>query len=99
MSTASPAYRYARNPAAAIRNAVSDQLVSYGKSPRLTWAAILEKGGAPAGSVFVSWDQFALGVKSLGTGVVLAACDVQLAFGDGGAEEQGVTYDGFSELF
>ena len=96
---ASPAYRFARNPVTAIRDAVVGQLVAYGKGPRLTWNAVVEKSGAPAGSPSLSFSQFAEGVKRLGTGVVLAACDVELAFcSDDSDEDDGVSFAQFSAL-
>ena len=93
----SPAYRFARNPVSAIRSAVTEQLITYGKNSRLTWKAICEKGGATSGAVFTTWEQFALGVKSLGTGVVLEACDVEIAFGSNG-DADGVSFEQFAEL-
>ena len=93
----SPAYRFARNPVSAIKSAVAEQLVTYGKNPRLTWKAIVDKGGAPPGALTTTWEQFSLGVKSLGTGVVLEACDVEVAFGDG-RDSDGVSFEQFTGL-
>jgi hypothetical protein len=77
-------YRFAREPRAAIRRAMLDQLDQGPRQRRLQWRQLCERAGVARDPQFtrdhsLSPEQLCTGLKGFGSGIILEACDVEVA--------------------
>ena len=78
--SASAAYKFARDPAAAIRTSVQRQLEEKSDNPRVTWNALCKTAGCETTSA-IPIPVLAHALKYFGTGIQLTADDLEIGLG------------------
>ncbi|GMH56791.1 hypothetical protein TL16_g02218 [Triparma laevis f. inornata] len=90
MPEPSATYKFARNPEAAIKQAVLRTIEERSDNPRKVWAALLTATGADR-DASISIPQFTRALKHFGTGIQLTDDDTTILF-------QGASSISFSEF-